>query len=269
MPELPEVEVTRLGIADKLVGARIAAVALHSAKLRSMVPPELPRLLAGQTIKSVTRRGKYLILACEQGFLLLHLGMTGHLRLVPAGTGAGPHDHFDLVLESGLVLRLNDVRRFGSIHFTPADPLQHKLLRAIGPEPLTGELTGAYLYRKSRGKKAPLQRFLMDSSVVAGLGNIYAAETLFRCNMLPFTEARELSEADCTRLCDCIKGTLTASIEAGRSMDFCVREEKLAYFPQQLFVYGREGLPCRKCGTKVKRERMGNRSTFYCPSCQR
>lgn len=268
MPELPEVEVTRLGIAEKLVGARIAAVAVHSAKLRTLVPLELPSILAGQSILSVTRRGKYLIITCRQGSLLLHLGMTGHLRLVPSGAGAGAHDHFDLELESGLTLRLNDVRRFGSIHFTSGDPLKHKLLQGIGPEPLTDELTGPYLYRKSRGKKAPLQRFLMDSSVVAGLGNIYAAETLFRCGMLPFTPAGSLSEADCDRLCDCIKKTLAASIEAGRVMDFTVREEKLVYFPQQLFVYGREGLTCRKCGSAIERGRLGNRSTFHCPRCQ-
>lgn len=268
MPELPEVEVTRLGIAEKLIGARIAAVAVHSAKLRTLVPQELPRILVGQSILSLTRRGKYLIITCRQGSLLLHLGMTGHLRLVPSGDGAGAHDHFDLVLESGLTLRLNDVRRFGSIHFTSGDPLKHKLLQGIGPEPLTDELTGHYLYRKSRGKKAPLQRFLMDSSVVAGLGNIYAAETLFRCGMLPFTTAGSLSEPDCDRLCDCIKKTLAASIEAGRVMDFTVREEKLVYFPQQLFVYGREGLPCRECGSAIERGRLGNRSTFHCPRCQ-
>ncbi|WP_026840182.1 bifunctional DNA-formamidopyrimidine glycosylase/DNA-(apurinic or apyrimidinic site) lyase [Citrifermentans bremense] len=268
MPELPEVEVTRLGIAAQLVGARIAVVAIRSAKLRTMVPQELPRLLAGQSILSLTRRGKYLVITCRQGSLLLHLGMTGHLRLVPAGAGAGVHDHFDLELESGLVLRLNDVRRFGSIHFTSGDPLKHKLLQGIGPEPLTDELTAPYLYRKSRGKKAPLQRFLMDSSVVAGLGNIYAAETLFRCAMLPSTPAGSLSEADCYRLCDCIKKTLAASIEAGRVMDFSVREEKLVYFPQQLFVYGREGLACRQCGSAIERGRLGNRSTFYCPRCQ-
>lgn len=269
MPELPEVEVTRLGIARKMVGARIAGVALHSAKLRSMVPAGLPQLLTGQTIRSLKRRGKYLIVTCDAGSLLLHLGMTGHLRLVSGASAAGAHDHFDLLLDSGLTLRLNDVRRFGSINWTAGDPLQHKLLQGIGPEPLTDELNGAYLYRKSRSKKVALQRFLMDSSIVAGIGNIYAAESLFRCRMLPDTPAGSLSLGDCCRLSDCIKETLSTSIDAGRSaMDFCVAEAKLTYFPQTLYVYGREGKPCLECGAALKRGRLGARSTFYCPSCQ-
>lgn len=269
MPELPEVEVTRLGIAGHLNGARIASVAIHSPKLRTMVPAGLAESLAGQTIRSVERRGKYLILTCSSGSLLLHLGMTGHLRLVPAASAPGPHDHFDLSLGSGLKLRLNDVRRFGSIHFTASDPMQHQLLCKIGPEPLTDSFTAEYLFRQSRNKKTALQRFLMDSAVVAGIGNIYAAESLFRSRMLPDTPAGSLSQSDCTRLVQCIKETLSASIAAGRaSMDFCQAEERLAYFPQQLFVYGREGLPCRECHAPVRRGRLGNRSTFFCAACQ-
>ncbi len=270
MPELPEVEVTRLGICDKLVGARIAGVAIHSAKFRAMLPDGLSLVLTGQTVQSVLRRGKYLILTCEAGSLLLHLGMTGHLRLVAGGSEAGAHDHFDLLLDSGLMLRMNDVRRFGSLSWTSHDPLQHKRLKAIGPEPLTGSLTGEYLFRKSRGKKIALQRLLMDSAVVAGIGNIYAAESLFRCRFLPDTPAGALSLSDCSRLCAAIKETLSTSIAAGRSaMDFTVAEEKLAYFPQKLHVYGREGSPCRECGAAIKRGRLGTRSTFFCPACQR
>lgn len=270
MPELPEVEVTRLGIADRLVGTRIAGAAVHSAKLRSLVPSGLPRILTGQIIRTVERRGKYLIITCEAGSLLLHLGMTGHLRLVFVDSTAGPHDHFDLLLDSGLMLRLNDVRRFGSIHWTASDPLQHKLLQGIGPEPLTPELCGEYLFRKSRGKKVALQRFLMDSSIVAGIGNIYAAESLFRCRMLPYHPAGALTLEDCNRLSDCIKETLSRSIAAGRStMDFTVAEEKLAYFPQKLYVYGRQDKPCLECGGAIKRGRLGTRSTFYCPNCQK
>ena len=269
MPELPEVEVTRLGISDKLVGTRIAGVAIHSAKFRAMVPAGLAQLLTGQTIQSVMRRGKYLILTSPAGSLLLHLGMTGHLRLVSGGSEPGAHDHFDLLLGSGLMLRMNDVRRFGSLCWTSHDPLQHKLLKAIGPEPLTGALTGEYLFRKSRGKKVFLQRFLMDSAVVAGIGNIYAAESLFRCRILPETPAGALSLSDCSRLSEAIKETLASSIAAGHStMDFTVAEEKLAYFPQKLYVYGREGKPCRECGCAIRRGRIGNRSTFFCPACQ-
>ncbi|MBU5637520.1 bifunctional DNA-formamidopyrimidine glycosylase/DNA-(apurinic or apyrimidinic site) lyase [Geomonas sp. Red69] len=269
MPELPEVEVTRLGIKDHLTLARIASVELYIPKLRNMVPEGLSQLLAGQTVRSVERRGKYLILDCGAGSLLLHLGMTGHLRLVPASAAPGPHDHFDLRLDSGIVLRLNDPRRFGSIHFAGSNPLQHQLLRKIGPEPLTDAFAPEYLYRLSRGRKVALQRFLMDSAVVAGIGNIYAAESLFRCRLHPDTPAGELSSADCAALVAAIKETLATAIATGRStMDFLKTEERLAYFPQQLYVYGRAGLPCRECGTPVRRGRLGNRSTFFCAECQ-
>lgn len=270
MPELPEVEVTRLGISGHLTGARIAAVSVHSPKLRALVPAELARLLAGQTIRRVERRGKYLILTCSSGALLLHLGMTGHLRLVPAASAPGPHDHFDLRLDSGLMLRLNDVRRFGSIHFTTADPLRHQLLGKLGPEPLTAEFDADYLYGQSRNRKVALQRFLMDGAVVAGIGNIYAAESLFRCGLLPDTPAGSLTRSDCTHLVDAVKNTLSASIATGHSsMDFLGVQERLAYFPQQLYVYGREGEPCRQCGAAIRRGRLGNRSTFFCGTCQR
>jgi formamidopyrimidine-DNA glycosylase len=269
MPELPEVEVTRLGISSYLIGGKIAAVHIHSAKLRTMVPAELPRLLAGQTVEAVERRGKYLILRCQTGSLLLHLGMTGHLRIVPGERGAGPHDHFDISFQSGYVLRLNDVRRFGSIHWTAADPLAHKLLSGIGPEPLTEVFDADYLFRKTRGRRVAIQPFIMNSAVVAGVGNIYAAESLFRCKLHPTTIAGSLTAADCARLVACIKETLSTSIATGRSMDFVHEGGKLAYFPQTLYVYDREGAPCHNCGTQIERGRFGNRSTFYCPSCQR
>jgi formamidopyrimidine-DNA glycosylase len=269
MPELPEVEVTRLGISKHLVGNSVAGVSVHSAKLRSMVPAELAAILTGQHINSLQRRGKYLILNCPAGSLLLHLGMTGHLRLLPGGRAPGPHDHLDILLSSGIILRLNDVRRFGSIHWTASDPLQHKLLSGIGPEPLTDTFSAEYLWQRSRGRKVAVQRFIMDAAVVAGVGNIYAAESLFRCGLLPTTLAASLSLEDCRSLVKAIKETLAASIATGRStMDFCQEGEKLAYFPQQLFVYGREAEPCRKCGGAIVRGRLGTRSTFFCPVCQ-
>lgn len=269
MPELPEVEVTRLGITPHVVGRSVAGVLVHSPKLRAMVPPELAGLLTGQHIDSVERRGKYLIFTCRAGSLLLHLGMTGHLRILPGERTPGPHDHLDILLSSGVILRLNDVRRFGSIHWTTANPLQHKLLSGIGPEPLTEAFTGRYLFERTRGRRVAVQRFIMDASVVAGVGNIYAAESLFRCGLVPTTLVGELGEADCERLVRCIKETLTTSIATGRSMDFAREEEKLAYFPQQLYVYDRAGQPCRRCGNTIERGRLGTRSTFFCPVCQR
>jgi formamidopyrimidine-DNA glycosylase len=270
MPELPEVEVTRLGISGHLVGKKVSAVCVHSAKLRSMVPSELADVLTGQRILSVDRRGKYLIIRCQTGSLLLHLGMTGHLRILPGSKKAGPHDHFDLLFDSGKILRMNDVRRFGSIHWAAADPLQHKLLSGIGPEPFSEAFTGEYLYCRSRGKKVAVQRFIMDSAVLAGIGNIYAAESLFRCGLLPTTLAGSLSIDDCSKLAAAIKEVLATSIASGRaSMDFCHEGDKLAYFPQKLFVYDREGDPCRECGGPIKRGRLGNRSTFFCPVCQK
>lgn len=270
MPELPEVEVTRLGISSHLVGNKITGVAIHSPKLRSMVPAELPALLTGQTVLSLERRGKYLILGCHSGSLILHLGMTGHLRIVPGSRGAGAHDHLDIHFSSGFTLRLNDVRRLGSVHWSQAPPLQHKLLSGIGPEPLTDAFTGEYLYRRSRGRKVAIQRLLMDSAVVAGIGNIYAAESLFRSAILPTTLAGDLSHAECARLAAAIKEVLTVSIATGASvMDFTREEDKLAYFPQQLNVYGREGEHCRQCGGMIQRGRLGTRSTFFCPTCQR
>ena len=269
MPELPEVEVTRLGISKHLVGNAVTGVSVHSAKLRSMVPPGLAGLLTGQRIRSVQRRGKYLILNCRAGSLLVHLGMTGHLRILPGDRAPGPHDHLDILFNSGLILRLNDTRRFGSIHWTTLDPLQHKLLAGIGPEPLTDAFSGEYLYQRSRSRKVAVQRFIMDSAVVAGVGNIYAAESLFRCGLLPTTLAGSLTGEDCRRLVSAIKETLSVSIATGRAaMDFCREGDRLAYFTQQLFVYDREGEPCRSCGGAVVRGRLGNRSTFFCPACQ-
>jgi formamidopyrimidine-DNA glycosylase len=269
MPELPEVEVTRLGISRHLIGNKVTDISVHSAKLRSLVPPELAGVLAGQKIQSVERRGKYLILSCSAGSLLVHLGMTGHLRILPGGRAAGPHDHFDILFSSGIILRLNDVRRFGSIHWTAADPLLHKLLAGIGPEPLTDAFTGDYLYQRSRGRKVAVQRFIMDSAVVAGVGNIYAAESLFRCGLLPTTLAGSLSRTVSLKLAGAIKEVLSVSIATGRStMDFCREGDKPAYFAQKLFVYDREGEPCRECGGIIKRGRLGNRSTFFCPACQ-
>jgi len=270
MPELPEVEVTRLGISHHILGTTIREVAIHSPKLRSLVPADLDTVLRGKEVHSLERRGKYLILRCATGSLLLHLGMTGHLRLVPQDRAPGKHDHVDILFASGMKLRFNDVRRFGRVHWTTEDPLQHELLSAIGPEPLTEGFTGDYLFRRSRGRNVAIQRFLMDSSVVAGVGNIYAAESLFASGILPTRLAAHLSEEECSVVARSVKEVLATSIATGTAtMDFCREEERLAYFPQQLKVYDREGEPCRVCGNSIERGRLGNRSTFYCKRCQR
>jgi len=270
MPELPEVEVTRLDISRQLISNTVLGVSIPSAKLRALVPPELSELLTGQRIESIQRRGKYLMLTCRAGSLLIHLGMTGHLRILPGDRTPGPHDHLDILFSSGVLLRLNDVRRFGSIHWTTCDPMQHRLLAGIGPEPLTDDFSGDHLYQRSRGRKVAVQRFIMDSAVLAGVGNIYAAESLFRCGIIPARLAGSLSREDCDKLASAIKETLSASIATGRStMDFSWEGDKLAYFAQKLFVYDREGSPCRKCGGAIQRGRLGNRSTFFCPVCQK
>ncbi|UFS70017.1 bifunctional DNA-formamidopyrimidine glycosylase/DNA-(apurinic or apyrimidinic site) lyase [Geomonas sp. RF6] len=270
MPELPEVEVTRLGIRHHVVGNAIQEISIHSPKLRSFVPPDLSDTLAGESVLALERRGKYLVFSFARGALLLHLGMTGHLRLVNGDRTPGKHDHVDILLSSGMKLRLNDVRLFGRVHWTASNPLQHPLLACIGPEPLTDGFTGAYLFGRTRRRRVAIQRFIMDAAVVAGVGNIYAAESLFASGILPTTIAADLSEAQCHTVVQKIKEVLATSIAVGSAtMDFCAEEERLAYFPQELNVYDREGEPCRVCEDIIQRGRLGNRSTFFCGRCQK
>ncbi|MBJ6723901.1 bifunctional DNA-formamidopyrimidine glycosylase/DNA-(apurinic or apyrimidinic site) lyase [Geomesophilobacter sediminis] len=270
MPELPEVEVTRLGITAHLQGARVRGLTLRDLKLAGRLPAGLSAALVGEPIQSVERRGKYLLLRFPAGTLLVHLGMTGHLRILPQDRLPGKHDLFDLALESGKMLRLNDSRHFGSLHWTSDEPLRHRLLSHLGPEPLTVAFTDRYLYEKSRGRRVAIQRFIMDGTVVAGVGNIYAAESLFRSALLPTTLAGSLTAEQCRTLAEAIKAVLGTSIATGSSgMDFCSDAGRLVYYPQQLMVYGREKQPCRICGTPIQRGRLGNRSTFYCPVCQK
>lgn len=270
MPELPEVEVTRLGISGALIGTLVAGITIRDLRLAALVPADIGERLIDERIRSIDRRGKYLLFSLGSGTLLVHLGMTGHLRLVPAQRPPGKHDLFDLTVHTGTTLRLNDTRHFGSIHWTEQDPKVHRLIAHLGPEPLTEAFCGDYLHRRSQGKTVAVQRFIMDAAIVAGVGNIYAAESLFRCGLLPTTPTGSLSGQTCERLVQAIREVLAASIVAGRSgMDFNSDQGRLAYYPLELMVYGRENQPCRSCQNPVQRGRLGNRSTYFCIRCQR
>jgi formamidopyrimidine-DNA glycosylase len=271
MPELPEVETTRRGIAPHVEGKRVSKVVVRSGKLRRPVPPELPELLTGRTILRVERRGKYLLLRTDRGSVILHLGMSGHLRIVPAMTAAEKHDHLDIVLENGTALRLTDPRRFGLALWTTGDPLEHPLLAGLGPEPLEEEFDGDYLFQASRGRSLAVKQFIMESRIVAGVGNIYANEALFRAGIHPARPAGRISRIRCHRLAEAAREVLTAAIALGGTTlrDFSDGEGKPGYFRLRLDVYGREGEPCPKCGDSIRQSRQGGRATYFCRKCQR
>jgi formamidopyrimidine-DNA glycosylase len=271
MPELPEVETTLRGLAPHLGGQRIAGVVIRHPQLRWPVPKNLPKLLRGQVVRSLRRRAKYLLLEFDHGTLLLHLGMSGSLRILPVGTPAEKHDHFDLVLDNGKLIRLRDPRRFGAVLWHEGDAAQHPLLQDLGPEPLEKKFDAAHLYRATRNKTAAIKLVIMDSHVVVGVGNIYASEALFRAGIRPQLTANKLSRERCARLVSEIRNTLRAAIRKGGSTlrDFMNSSGEPGYFQQHYFVYGRAGEPCRKCGTPIKQIRQGQRSSFYCPGCQK
>jgi formamidopyrimidine-DNA glycosylase len=271
MPELPEVETTRRGLAPHLEGGRIAAIVVRDRRLRWPVPRQLAQRAAGSTIRAVQRRGKYLLLDCGSGWIILHLGMSGSLRILPQGTPAGKHDHVDIVMASGMVARLTDPRRFGAVLWQPQDPHAHPLLAALGPEPLEPGFDGAALRGRLKGRRTAIKAALMDSRIVVGVGNIYASEALFRAGIHPATAAGRLSAARCDRLVDAVRTTLLAAIEAGGSTlrDFVQADGDPGHFQLSYFVYGRNGQPCRVCGTAIRSVRQGQRSTFYCVRCQR
>jgi len=271
VPELPEVETTRRGIASHLIGHRVSDVIVRHSRLRWPIPRDLAGTLRDHDIAAVERRGKYLLLRFAHGTLILHLGMSGSLYLVPKATLAGKHDHFDLVLASGLALRLTDPRRFGAVLWTTADPLQHELLAGLGPEPLGEDFDGDHLYTKSRGRKCAIKLFIMDSKIVVGVGNIYANEALFRAGIHPGRAAGRLSKERCQQLAHCIREVLREAIKQGGTTlrDFVGGDGKPGYFAQKLRVYGRAGEPCTVCGAPIKQLRQGQRSTYFCPRCQR
>ncbi len=279
MPELPEVEVTRRGIAPPLVGQTVSNVVIRTPRLRYPIPPDLTQHLVGRTLTRITRRGKYLLfdfgIGIGIGTLLLHLGMSGSLRLLPNDAQATPaqkHDHFDLVFGT-TVLRLRDPRRFGAVLWLPADEgsAGHPLLATLGIEPLDEEFTPRWLHAATRGRQVAIKPLLMDSHLVVGIGNIYASESLFRASIDPRTPAGRIGPQRYARLVIEIRATLEAAIAAGGSSlrDFIHSDGSAGYFQQQYFVYGRTGEPCRICGTPIRTLRQGQRATFYCGHCQR
>jgi formamidopyrimidine-DNA glycosylase len=270
MPELPEVETTRRGIAPMILGKTVEAVIVRNQHLRWPVPASLARDLPGQRVLAVERRAKYLLLRCDQGTVILHLGMSGSLRLVAREAPVEKHDHVEFRFTRGPSLRLRDPRRFGAVLWTRRDPARHKLLRDLGPEPLGGDVDGDYLYTVSRGRKGAIRDFLMNTRIIAGIGNIYANEALFHAGILPQYPAGKVSRPRCLRLAQAIKETLRAAITAGGTTlrDFRNSDDQPGYFQQTLYVYGRTGQPCRACGTPVRGRRLGQRSAFYCPHCQ-
>ncbi len=280
MPELPEVETTRRGLAPHVEGRRIAGVTLRRPDLRWPIPDEVRELLPGQRIDAVRRRAKYLLLDTAAGSALLHLGMSGSLRVLPARTPVTAHDHVDLLLEDGRgsgarVLRFNDPRRFGCLLWQAPGTI-HELLRQLGPEPLSDGFDGAafdgdYLYARSRGRKAPVKTFLMDQQVVVGVGNIYAAEALFEAGISPLRAAGQVSRERYRVLADAVRRILAAAIERGGTTlrDFISPDGAPGYFEQELSAYGRGGEPCPRCGRPLRQASIGQRTTAWCTRCQR
>jgi len=270
VPELPEVETTRRGLAKHLTGLTIKSATIRNGNLRWPIPKILPTLLRGCTIRSLKRRAKYLLMDCGKGTLILHLGMSGSLRILPIDTPAEKHDHFDLILSNGTLMRLRDPRRFGAVLWQSGDVYEHSLLAKLGPEPLEKDFNARYLYQATRGRSVSIKQCLMDNHVVVGVGNIYANEALFRAGIKPQLAASKLSLARCERLVDEIRATLNEAIKLGGSTlrDFVNTSGEAGYFQQTYWVYGRTGEPCRRCGKPIKQIKQGQRSSFYCAKCQ-
>jgi formamidopyrimidine-DNA glycosylase len=254
-----------------LVGQRIRTAVVRNHAMRRPVPRRLPQRLAGATVRALGRRGKYLLFDCGTGTLILHLGMSGRLWVVQGGAAPTPHDHFDLVLDNGTVVRLRDPRRFGLVLWQAGDPLAHALLANIGPEPLSAGFDGAWLHRITRNRGAAIKHVLMDGHVVAGVGNIYANESLFRARINPRLPARRIGLSRYQLLAEKIRETLESAIIAGGSSlrDYVGSDGMAGNFQSQFTVYGRAGEPCQRCGTSIREIRQGQRSTFFCPNCQR
>ncbi|MFD1260137.1 bifunctional DNA-formamidopyrimidine glycosylase/DNA-(apurinic or apyrimidinic site) lyase [Entomomonas asaccharolytica] len=270
MPELPEVETTRLGIEPHIINQKIVQVIVRERRLRWTIPDELDVLASEQHIKQVKRRAKYLLIELESGTIIIHLGMSGSLRVVEQTANCQKHDHVDILLANGLALRYHDPRRFGCILWTN-DPVTHDLLTHLGPEPLTEEFNADYLFQLSRNRSIAAKLFIMDNKVVVGVGNIYANEALFAAGINPNKPANSISKARYAKLVRCIKEILARAIEVGGTTlrDFVGGDGKPGYFQQTLNAYGRGGLPCNKCGRILKETKLGQRATVWCSYCQR
>ncbi len=272
MPELPEVETTRRGIEPFVASARVDDVVVRERRLRWPVPLRLRAQLTGRRIESLDRRAKYLLFRLDgDRTMMLHLGMSGSLRIVPPGTPPGTHDHVDVSLDTGRVVRFNDPRRFGSIHWIRGDARRHPLLAGLGPEPLGDGFDGAWLERACAGRRVAIKPHIMNSRVVVGVGNIYASEALFRAGIRPSRAAGRISALRLERLAGAVRAVLTDAIRQGGTTlrDFAWGEDQPGYFRQELAVYGRAGEPCPRCGEPVKSRVLGQRSTYFCPRCQR
>ena len=269
MPELPEVETSRRGIEPHIRKMRITKVTIRKRKLRWPISYVIDQNLPGQKVLSVTRRAKYLLINFKAGSIMLHLGMTGSVSIVENSTPAGIHDHVDIDFDSGKTLRFRDPRRFGSLHWSKK-PMQHKLLKSLGPEPLSDHFDANYLWKKSRGRKVSIKQFIMNAQIVVGVGNIYASESLFLAGINPKRAAGKISHDRYGDLVDSIKEILIKAIKAGGTTlrDFYRSDGKAGYFIQQLQVYGRDGEHCSYCDSIIVSIVQGQRSTFYCKQCQ-
>ena len=275
MPELPEVETTLRGISPHIQGKKVADVVLRQTKLRWQVNPQLAELLAGQEVLSCRRRAKYLIISFATGILLIHLGMSGSLRIFTDGDARidhpDKHDHVDIVFADGTVLRYHDPRKFGAILWYEGIAEHHPLIEKLGPEPLSDDFSADYLYQKLKTQKRAVKLALMDNAVVVGVGNIYANESLFKSGVSPHRPAEKVKKKECAVLVETVKAVLQRAIETGGSTlrDFVNSGGKSGYFQQEYTVYGRHNEPCVRCGGLVRKEVLGQRGTFYCPNCQK
>ncbi len=270
MPELPEVETTRRGILPVLKNQRIAQVTVRDSRLRWPVSPEFAERVTGQRILNVERRAKYLLIELERGTVIWHLGMSGSLRVLQSGTQPQLHDHIDVVLASGRLLRFNDPRRFGCALWTGEDPHRHELIAHLGPEPLSDAFDTEYLASKAKRRSVAIKQFIMNAEIVVGVGNIYASEALFRAGIRPRRAAGRIKRDELQRLVAAIKKVLAAAIQVGGTTlrDYVNANGAPGYFRQKLFVYERADEPCRKCKTPIRQIVQGNRSTYYCVQCQ-
>lgn len=270
MPELPEVETTKEGIRLHLQGQTIKEITVRNPKLRVQVPNDLNELCAGKKIISITRRAKYILIELSKGFLLIHLGMSGHLRVLTAENEPEKHDHILLMLTNGFMLRFCDPRRFGLFLYLPENPYQHPLLFHLGPEPLTPEFNGDYLFQKVQNKIKPIKSLIMDNDIVVGVGNIYATESLFLAHIHPKTPAKTLSRKQCNQLTNHIKEVLQQAIQCGGTTlkDFYAFDGKPGYFNLSLKVYGRKNQPCVICTHPVESLMIAGRNSYFCPKCQ-
>jgi formamidopyrimidine-DNA glycosylase len=269
MPELPEVETTRRGLSSQVVGRRVTAMVVRDGRLRRPVAGDLPRTLEGREIRELGRRGKYLLFRFDSGSLIVHLGMSGSLRLASGGDEVRKHDHIDLSLEGGLILRYHDPRRFGVMEWA-VNPALHPLLAGLGPEPLGAAFTADYLHAAARGKRIAVKPFLMDGTVVVGVGNIYANEALFLAGVHPARAAGSLSAGEWGSVVEAVRRVLRQAIDMGGTTlrDFVDGHGRPGYFQQALHVYGRDGQPCPRCSVPVETRRLGQRASYFCPVCQ-